>query len=89
MTKWGGVVAELFDKLLEMYSIQPCLIKFVSDLGQIYGFRGLLWILRFPLSIKLTIAITEILMKVGLNRHNPVEIEGVIMFQSSQLGWFS
>jgi hypothetical protein len=68
--KWGGVVAELFDKLFEVYSIQPCVIKFVSDLRQVYGFRGLLWILRCPLSIKLTIAITEILMKVVLNRHN-------------------
>jgi hypothetical protein len=63
-TAEGGVVAELFDKLFEMYSIQPCVIKFVSDLGQVYGYRGLLWIIRCPLSPKLTIAITEILMKV-------------------------
>jgi hypothetical protein len=47
----------------EVYSIQHCVIKFVSDLWQVSGF---LW---FPLSIKLTLIhdITELLLKVVLN----------------------
>jgi len=38
----------------EVYSIQHYVIKFVSDLGQDGGF---LWVLRFPLPIKLTTTI--------------------------------
>ena len=35
----------------EVYSIELYVIKFVSDLRQVVGF---LWVLRFPLIIKLT-----------------------------------
>jgi hypothetical protein len=35
----------------EVYSIQNYVIKFASDLLQVVGF---LWVLRFPLPIKLT-----------------------------------
>ena len=38
----------------EVYSIQHYVIKFVSDLRQV---RGFLWVLRFPLPIKLTATI--------------------------------
>ena len=38
----------------EVYSIQPCVIKFVSDLRQVDAF---LWILKFPPPIKLTATI--------------------------------
>jgi hypothetical protein len=48
----------------EVYSIQLCVIKFVSDLRQVCGF---LRVLRFPPPIKLTHDITEILLKVALN----------------------
>ena len=45
----------------EVYSIQNCVIKFVSDLRQIGGF---LQVLRFPPPIKLTaMIITEILLR--------------------------
>ena len=49
----------------EVYSIQYYVIKFVSDLQQVCGF---LWVLRFPLQIKLTANdIIEILLKVVLS----------------------
>jgi hypothetical protein len=35
----------------EVYSIQYCVIEFVSDLRQVGGF---IWVLRFPPPIKLT-----------------------------------
>ena len=35
----------------EVYSMQPCVMKFVSDLRQVGGF---LRVVRFPLPIKLT-----------------------------------
>jgi len=38
----------------EVYSIQHYVIQFISDLGQVGGF---LWVLRFPLPIKLTATI--------------------------------
>jgi len=47
----------------EVYSIQHYVIKFVSDLQQVSGF---LWVLRFPLPIKLT-SMTYVLLKVMLN----------------------
>ena len=48
-----------------VYSIQPYVIKFVSDLRQVGGF---LWAIQFPSPIKLTATIeTEILLKVALN----------------------
>ena len=53
--------------LVEVYSIQHYVIKFVSDLRQVGGF---LRVLRFPPSIKLTATIyllTEILLKVALD----------------------
>jgi hypothetical protein len=43
-------------------------IKFVSDLQQVYGF---LWILWFPPPIKHHHNITEILLKVALNNIKP------------------
>ena len=49
----------------EVYLIQYYVIKFVSDLRQVCGF---LWVLRFPLQIKLTANdIIEILLKVVLS----------------------
>jgi hypothetical protein len=47
----------------EVYLIQHYVIMFVSDLQQV---SGLLWVLRFPLPIKLT-STTYILLKVTLN----------------------
>ena len=48
----------------EVYSIHY-VIKFVSDLRQVYDF---LWVLRFPPPMKLTANdIDEILLKVALN----------------------
>ena len=47
----------------EVYSIQHCAIKFVSDLRQVGGFLRSLW---FPPPIKLT----KILLKVTLNTIN-------------------
>ena len=38
----------------EVYSIQHCVIKFVSDLRQVSGF---LWVVRFPPPIELTATI--------------------------------
>jgi hypothetical protein len=49
----------------EVYSIQHYVIKFVSDLWKVGGF---LWVLQFPLPIKLnTTILAEILFKVALN----------------------
>ena len=48
----------------EVYSTQHYVIKFFSDLRQIGGFR------RFPLPIKLTATITEILLNAELNTIN-------------------
>ena len=45
----------------EMYSMQPYVIKFVSDLS------GFLRVLLCPPTINLTDDITEILLKVALN----------------------
>ena len=47
--------------------MQHYVIKFVSDLRQVGGF---LRVLRFPPLIKLTVDITEILLKVALNTLN-------------------
>ena len=52
-----------------VYSIQHYVIKFVSDLRQVGGFRQ---VLRFPPPKKSNRHdITEILMKVALKHHNP------------------
>ena len=51
----------------EVYSIQYCVIKFVSDLRQFGGFHR---VFRFPLPIKLAATkyrVAEILLKVALN----------------------
>jgi hypothetical protein len=51
----------------EVYSIQYCVIKFVSDLRQLGGFHR---VFRFPLPIKLAATkyrVAEILLKVALN----------------------
>jgi hypothetical protein len=51
----------------EVYSIQYCVIKFVSDLRQFGGFYR---VFRFPLPIKLAATkyrVAEILLKVALN----------------------
>ena len=60
---------EFKSRSCKVYSIQPYVIKFVSDLRQVGGFRQVLW---FPPSIKLTANITKILLKVALNTiHQP------------------
>ena len=55
----------------EVHSIQNYVIKFVSDLRQVGGFR---WVLWFPPPIKLTRHDkTEILLKVALNTINQIK----------------
>ena len=49
----------------EVYSIQHYAIKFVSDL-----WPGFLWVLRFPLPIKLIATINKI-TESGVKPHNP------------------
>ena len=44
-------VVDLNPVLVEVYSMQHYVIKFVSDLRQVGGFLGILW---FPPPIKLT-----------------------------------
>jgi hypothetical protein len=52
----------------EVYSIQHCVIKFVSDLRQVGSFLRVF--IRFPPPIKLT----EILLKVALNTINKANL---------------
>ena len=52
----------------EVYTIQHYVIKFVSDLQQVGGFLRVHW---FPLPIKLTTTIAEILFKVVVNTISP------------------
>jgi hypothetical protein len=44
-------VVDLNPVHVKMYSMQHYVIKFVSDLRQVYGFLGILW---FPPPIKMT-----------------------------------
>ena len=52
----------------EVYSMQLYVIKFVSDLSQVYDFLRLL---RFPPSIKLSVTIKLKYRWYGVKRHNP------------------
>ena len=54
----------------EVYSIQHYVIKLISDWRQVGGF---LWVL-----LKLTAMITEILLKVALKHHKPINQLSVI-----------
>jgi hypothetical protein len=50
----------------EVYSIQHCVIKFVSDLRQVSGFVR---VLRFPPPIKLTDTISWNIVESGVKHH--------------------
>ena len=61
---------------VKTYSMQQYVIKFVNGLEQVGGF---LWLLRFPIPVKLT----EILLKVAINtitlRDRPFNLKGGVM----------
>ena len=52
----------------EVYSIQHCVIKFVSDLWQVSGF---LLVLRLPSPLKLTSMINVV--ESGIKHHSPTQ----------------
>ena len=72
----------------EVYSIQHYVIKFVSDLRQVGGFR---WVLQFPAPIKLIATIVNWnIVESGVKHHKPnnLNLNLLIIFKGPG-GWMS